>query len=94
MSYNIGDTVRVKATFKDADDVLSDPSTVAVTIYEPDGTETTYTLAGGGVTKESDGVYYTNLTPDQSGVHRYRFTSTGNPALVEESSFFVVPDSF
>jgi len=92
--YNIGDTIRVKATFKDADDALSDPSTVTVTVYEPDGTETDYTLTGGGVQKESTGVYYADITPTQAGIHWYRFSSTGNPALIEEANFFVVPDSF
>lgn len=84
-SPEIGTEVRLRATFKDIDGVLSDPATISLTVEDPAGAKTTYTYAGAQVQKKSTGVYYYDLTFDQAGRWNYRWLSTGTPAVSESS---------
>jgi hypothetical protein len=88
-NYRIGQTVQVRCEFRNDSGVLADPTTVTLAWTLPAGTTNTYTYAAGQITKESTGVYYKNLSPTTSGVHYYRFTSTGDPATSEEGDFYV-----
>ena len=45
--YQIGDMLRLQVAFTDADSVAVDPTTIALTVLEPDATETEYTYANG-----------------------------------------------
>ena len=55
MSYHVGDELRATATFKNLALALTDPTTVTISIEEPNGTLTPYTYPA-TVTKLSTGV--------------------------------------
>ncbi len=99
-SYDVGDVVSIRTYsaagegFKDEDGMLNDPSTVTLMIREPDGTETTYTYALDQVAKEAVGRYAKEFSPDQSGVHHYRWVGTGAVAAAFEGAFFVRESRF
>jgi hypothetical protein len=62
MSTNIfvGDTVRLKSTIRDYDNVLIDPDTHSIKVYNPSDV-----LSGAEITtpnRDSVGVYYTDYT--------------------------------
>jgi hypothetical protein len=87
--YNIGDKRRLTATFKDINDVLTDPTDITFLMKEPDGTKTTHLSGGGIVTASSTGVWYVDWTVTQEGIHNYEFKGTGAVVTAEESSFRV-----
>ncbi len=89
-TYDIGDTVTLSAVFGQ-DGVLVDPGTVTLVLRTPDRTSTTYTYAGGTVERDSLGTYSRDVLITLAGVHRYRWTSTGDAAASEESWFEVKP---
>lgn len=88
--YDIGEPVTLKATFKDDDEVVTDPTTIELKIQDPSGNVTTYTYALSEITKVSTGIY-TKVIPvlDESGSWSYRWASTGAVASVEEGNFYV-----
>jgi hypothetical protein len=65
MSYPVGQTLTDQATFKDANGDLYNPTTVTVTVRNPDGTLTTPTA-----TNVSLGVYRVNI-PLGRGITRW-----------------------
>lgn len=88
-TYDLGDTVRLQATFTNAAGALADPATVSFIVRDPTGTETTYTYAAATVSKASVGVFFRLHVPDAGGHWRWRAVSTGDPATVEEDAFYV-----
>lgn len=83
-SYDVGDLVRIKATFKDLNDALADPTTVTCEYKKPDGT-----VISGDATKESTGVYRYDVAPDAAGTWYYRMSGIGNVQAASESRFIV-----
>lgn len=94
--YDVGDTVRVWGTFKaatfsvsagvpSATYALTDPTTISLLVIEPDGTRTTYTHAGGGVTKHSSGVFYRDVPLSSAGEWTIRWAGTGAAAATDET---------
>lgn len=71
MNYTTGQTVTLKATFRDIAEALIDPSTVDLTIEDPDGNLTTPTP-----TNPSTGVYEHQLTLTIEGNWDYRYEGT------------------
>lgn len=87
-AYDVGDQVRVTATFKDLDGDAVDPTTVTVKYQKPGGS--VVTVASESVTNSATGVYFTDLTIDNSpGVWRYRFEGTGALVAAEGGTFYV-----
>lgn len=86
--YDVGDVVRVTITFA-VNGTATDPTTVTLSVKEPDGTVTSYSYAGGTVQKSTTGVYYKDLTIDASGTWTYRWVGTGTAATAEENQFLV-----
>lgn len=84
-AYDVGDLVRLTATFSNAAGVLASPTTVTLTVTKPDGT------AASGTTPSNTGTgtYRHDLAVDQGGIWRYRWVSTGDPTTAEEGIFFV-----
>lgn len=82
--YDIGDTVRVTATFRNELSALADPDAVTCTFRRPSGTNVEATPSS-----TSTGVWTASVTIDQSGVWRYRVTGTGSNSIAEEGSFVV-----
>ena len=87
-TYDNGDTVRFSAAFADVDGAAADPTTVSFRLRSPSAT-TTYTYAGGDITKDSTGNYHIDVNLNASGSWYARWVSTGTPALADESSIFV-----
>jgi hypothetical protein len=93
-SYNVGDQVRLTATFADSDAAPADPTTVTCLVkrrYQIVPTTTTYTYPD-TITKASTGVYYIDVVPSDEGIWDYRWVATGTVVAAEEGSFNV-PDS-
>lgn len=87
-SYDVGDLVRVQATFA-VSGVAADPTTVTLKVKDPAGNTATYTYALGEVTKNGTGVYYKDVSIDESGMWVFQWTGTGACQAVEESEFYV-----
>ena len=90
-NYQIGDKVRLTATFTDLDNVATNPTAVILRLRSPDGTDTTPTPTNTGA-----GVYIYDLDLNQSGVWRYRWEGTGtvqaaspDESIKVKSSIFV-----
>lgn len=94
-TYTVGTTVRLWGTFKAASYVvtsgvptatyaLTDPSTVTLQVENPAGTVTSYTYAGGTVSKNSTGVFYKDVALDAAGEWGYRWVGTGAVAVTGE----------
>lgn len=92
-SYDIDQTVRMWANFY-VDEIPTDPTTITLKVQDPSGNEATYTYAGGTVTRHSVGVYYKDLTIDESGTWYYKYTSTGAVGSADERSFSVDTSEF
>ena len=89
--HDLGDLVRVSATFKDAEteDEL-DPTEVSLSVCTPDGEVVTYVYdTDAEVVKEDVGMYYADLDANQTGTWFYRWWSTGTGQASEEGRFTV-----
>jgi hypothetical protein len=91
-SYDLGDVARISTIYTiTATGAVLDPTTVTMVVMAPDRTETTYTYAGGTVTKDSTGNYHVDVSIAAAGLWRYRWTSTGTGQASEEGAFEVRP---
>jgi len=90
-AYDIGDVVRFTGTFTNVSGTVTDPTTVTLSIKSPSAI-TSYTYAGGAVTKSGTGVYYKDVSLDAQGTWYWRWVGTGAVATAAEG-FVVVRDS-
>lgn len=74
-TLEIGEVTQLRGEFFDIDDTPANPTSVTLTITQPDGTITTILQAG--LTHPAVGLFTYLLTVTQSGVWTYRFTGTG-----------------
>lgn len=87
MSYQAGTHVVLTCTFK-VDDVLTDPTTVTLTVRDPEGTEAEYgdvDLTDGGT-----GVRSMTIALPLPGIWWYRWNSEGAAAGLEERQIRVL----
>lgn len=94
--YDLGDSVRVTASFTDPDtgDAV-DPDTVGFKYKDPAGTVTTLTYGDGArIVKDSAGHYHVDVDANLAGRWYYRFYSTGAGQAATERSFTVRPSQF
>lgn len=94
-THDYGDLVRCRASFASGEGEAIDPTTVTFKAIKPD--RSTITLVYGtdsALMRESDGIYYTDLNADQTGVWYYRFESTGTGQAAEEFRFKVARSEF
>lgn len=87
--YDIGDKVRVTATFKDVADALVDPTNVVLKFKDPSAVVTTPT-----VTRTSLGIYYAEQSITAAGVWYYRAEATGTGQSAAEGTFTVITSNF
>jgi hypothetical protein len=92
MAVHVNDPIRLGATFA-VSGVNTDPTTVSVTIRDPNGTSTTYTYADDEVQKSATGVYYYDYTPTVGGTYTYEWVGTGTAAGREPGAFHVRPST-
>lgn len=93
-TFDINDEVRLRAQFVDADGDLADPTTVTFKHQDPGNNDTEITLSGGGITKESTGIYFADLTLDEAGTWYFRAEGTGTPKTAAEVTFSVRTSQF
>ncbi len=88
--YDIGDVVRLSATFADDAGVATDPDTVTVLyrVHGQDPTSLAYPTDP-EVIKDGTGEYHTDVVLTSHGLHWYRWESTGAAQAAEQSSFSV-----
>lgn len=89
--YYVGSKPRLAADFK-LSGVYTDPSAVTFKMRSPSGTVTTYSYAGGTVTKLTTGQYYVDFEVTEQGEWWYRFEGTGTVTAAAEA-FLVVKES-
>lgn len=85
-SYDIGDRVKIDATFYDDAGVAVDPTTVTLGISYPDGTSEVVEKID--LLNEAAGYYSLERTVTMSGKHRYRWIATGPGAGAEEGYYW------
>ena len=86
MNYEVGDLVTLQATFTSIDGVVTDPTTVTLSVQDPGGTITAYTYAGGDVTRFAAGIYRYALSITTSGQWVYRWVGTGSVQAASSDS--------
>lgn len=102
--FDRGDRLRIgnqtggtRAAFTDINGTAADPTTVLLTLRQPDGTLQHYgwplTAADGLLTRETLARFYRDVTVDQSGYWDWRLASTGDPETAEEGRFWVRPSA-
>lgn len=83
-AWNIGDTLRSTAKFRDDNNALADPDTVSIIVTDPDDNAITYVYGvDAEVTKSSTGVYVAKIPLTAAGRWRYKWVSTGDNAAAE-----------
>jgi hypothetical protein len=85
-AYDIGDIARITFTPTIGGQPV-DPTTVTLTVDQPDRTELVY--SGASITKDAVGQYHCDVPVTQAGQVKYRWTGTGANATVDENSFLV-----
>lgn len=90
-SYPSENVVSVKVTFRNpVTKVLFDPTVVIMKYRDPSGNITTRTYSVSGITKDSTGIYHSNITVDQVG--RWYYTWYGDGARKE--AYFTANPTF
>lgn len=95
-SYDLGDSVRVTASFADPDtgDAV-DPDTVGFKYKDPLGEVTTLVYGDGArIVKDSTGNYHVDVDANLAGRWYYRFYSTGAGQAATEQAFTVQRSQF
>jgi len=90
--YDIGDLVRLSATFTDTAGALTDPTATTFSIKVPSGTVTTYTYGvTADIVRDSLGLFHVDYSPLAEGIHYYRFVGTGACQTADEAPFYIRP---
>jgi hypothetical protein len=97
--YDIGDLVRLRATYVSTDLVTpADPSTITFLTLSGAGTVASYQFTGGAgggsITRVAAGAYYKDVTVDVYGTWTYRAIGTGGVQAAEEWQFSVDQSKF
>jgi hypothetical protein len=88
--HELGDLVRLSATFLDATTGLPlDPTTVKLSVKPPAATTTTHTYGSSAIVKDDVGEYHFDQNANVAGNWHYRWFSTGTGQAAEERKFKV-----
>lgn len=80
MSYQVGETIRLKAAIIDSDDEAANPATTKITINKPDGS-----VGQAAINMETSGTgafYYDYLIPNNEGAYSWKVTAIGSSGRV------------
>jgi len=98
MAYDIGDQIRLKATFNNPSGVPTAPTDIYVKIRTPAGVKTTYHYGDAPpndqIKKETTGAYYIDVSITASGYWTYRWEGTGTIVAAEEAQYQVKVSKF
>jgi hypothetical protein len=92
-TYVLGSAPEVRAEFR-VNDVLTNPTTLKLTIQHPDGTEEvtnapTPTSPPAPIIFDSTGVFHAEFVADEAGVWAYRWEGTGAATGANEGQFAI-----
>lgn len=88
--YAIGDEVKCRGEFKDADGNYHDPTTVTFRVTDPSGTTTAYTyVTDPEVVKYSTGIYDVIVDADAAGIWWWGYDATGTGQAADDFYFVV-----
>lgn len=91
--YEVGDRVRLTATFTDSAGTAADPTQVRLLVQVQGEHPSSYTYPG-TVTKSATGVYYYDYDVLYEGIHDYRWVGTGAVVAADEGQFNVPNSAF
>ena len=91
--YNIGDLLRLQATFTNLSGTKVDPTTIVLKVKNPAGAITTYTYPT-NITRSSTGVFYYDYAVLASGAHYFNWAGSGAFTAADENVFSVVSTVF
>ena len=87
-TYDIGDIIRVSASFKNSASTLIDPTSASVIYKNPSGSSTSLVYGTDAVLeKDATGIYHADVTINQAGRWFIRWSSSGTGQATEESYF-------
>lgn len=91
MIFDVGDQVRLTATFTDTASAPSDPSEVTLRHRDPAGNVAAeiYNGGAGNVVRDGAGAYHLDLDIDEAGRWYWRAEGTVTPRAAGERSFEV-----
>ena len=87
-AFDIGDLKTLSVTFTNIAGANTDPTSVTLTIKEPDGTITTKIVESGGVIKDSTGKYHFDFAITKAGRHIVNWLGAGTVAEATETEFY------
>ncbi len=97
-TYDVGDEIELKSTFKNNSKVLTDPTTTTLLLKVPDtaGTETSHAFGvDPDVLNPSTGLFtYKYTVTNLPGTYSYRWNGTGDVQQSGEQQFLVRATSF
>jgi hypothetical protein len=94
-TYDKGDSVRCRGSFKNSSNAAIDPTTVSFKYKDPSGNVATLVYGTDvALVKDSTGNYHVDVDADESGTWYYRFESTGTGQAADEESFIVDESQF
>lgn len=85
-TFDVGTSIRLRGNFT-VTGTYADPNIVELYIRKPDGTDETYTFAGGGVSQETTGKFFRDVFIDDSGQWWYEFFGSGTVNADRETHF-------
>jgi hypothetical protein len=75
-TFDLNDAPNLNCAFS-VSGIATDPTTVTLAVTDPDQTISTYTYAGGTITRSSVGVFTKQITLTKRGVWAYVWTGSG-----------------
>jgi hypothetical protein len=95
-SFDKGDILRIKGTFLDiATNTPIDPSQTMFSYRKPSGVSQSFSYpTNPEVVRLEAGIYYCDVTFDESGLWAVRYHSTGTGQAAKEKNYFVRTSAF
>ena len=91
--YEEDSLLRFKATFKDNDAALTDPTTITLRHTEPGAAAVNYVYGTDAeVIRESLGIFHVDYIADAVGEHKWRWLGTGAVQIAIKGGFIVDPE--
>jgi hypothetical protein len=91
--YEQDSLLRFRATFRNVDGNLTDPTTVTLRHTEPGQAAVNYVFGTDSeVVKESLGIFHVDYLADAVGEHKWRWLGTGTVQIAVKGGFFIDPE--
>ncbi len=95
MAQHVGDLIENTVTFRNpTTGALVDPTTVAVTVRDPSGTDATYTTGDAELQHAGTGVFRVAIEATDPGSWKFLWLATGEATAAEPSDVWVEPTEF